>query len=224
MSPAALRDAIGPRTRAVIPVHMWGLPCDMDAIMELAAERDLLVIEDACQAVGGAYEGRMLGSIGHVGAFSFNHYKNMSCGEGGAVVTGDDAFAERIECAIDPCRFYWDGRKESFAGYLANGARASEIEGAIMNCQLDRIDEMIAAMRVQKSRILRETAACGLTPSPANSPDWECGTHVAFLLPTAAAADTLAEKSGGWVALKTGRHVYTEWDPVLGTAAPTTRR
>ena len=85
-----------------------------------------------------------------------------------------------------------------------------------MNCQLDRIDDMIATMRAQKSRILRETAASGLTPSPGNSPAWECGTHVAFLLPTAAAADALAEKSGGWVALKTGRHVYTEWDPVLG--------
>ena len=215
MSPAALRDAIGPRTRAVIPVHMWGLPCDMNSIMEIAADRNLLVIEDACQGVGGAYEGRMLGSIGHIGAFSFNHFKNMSCGEGGAVVTDDDTFAERIECAIDPCRFYWDGRKDSFAGYVANGARASEIDGAIMNCQLDRIDDMIATMRAQKSRIIRETAASGLTPSPGNSPAWECGSHVAFLLPTAAAADALAEKSGGWVALKTGRHVYTEWDPVL---------
>lgn len=75
MSPDALRDGIGPRTRAVIPVHMWGLPCDMDSIMETAADRGLLVIEDACQAVGGAYEGRMLGSIGDVGAFSFNYYK-----------------------------------------------------------------------------------------------------------------------------------------------------
>ena len=155
---------------------MWGLPCDMNSIMEIAADRNLLVIEDACQGVGGAYEGRMLGSIGHIGAFSFNHFKNMSCGEGGAVVTNDDAFAERIECAIDPCRFYWDGRKDSFAGYVANGARASEIDGAIMNCQLDRIDDMIATMRAQKSRIIRETAASGLTPSPGNSPAWECGT------------------------------------------------
>ena len=62
MSPAALRDAVGPRTRAVIPVHMWGLPCDMDSIMATAADRCLLVVEDVCQAVGGAYEGRMLGS------------------------------------------------------------------------------------------------------------------------------------------------------------------
>jgi dTDP-4-amino-4,6-dideoxygalactose transaminase len=215
MSPAALQDAIGPHTRAVIPVHMWGLPCDMDSIMAIAAQRDLLVIEDACQGVGGAYEGRMLGSIGHIGAFSFNHYKNMSCGEGGAVVTGDDAFAERIECAIDPCRFYWDGRKDSFAGYVANGARASEIEGAIMNGQLDRIDEMVDAMRGQKARIVRETEPSGLSASPNNSPGWECGTHVTYLLPSPAAADAFAEASGGWVALKTGRHVYTEWDPVL---------
>jgi dTDP-4-amino-4,6-dideoxygalactose transaminase len=215
LSPDALRDAIGPRTRAVMPVHMWGLPCDMNAIMHIARDTGVLVIEDACQGVGGAYEGRMLGSIGHIGAFSFNHYKNMSCGEGGAVVTSDDAFAERIECAIDPCRFYWDGRKDTFAGYMANGARASEIEGAIMNGQLDRIDEMVDAMRGQKARIVRETEPSGLSASPNNSPGWECGTHVTYLLPSPAAADAFAEASGGWVALKTGRHVYTEWDPVL---------
>jgi len=215
MSPDALRDGIGPRTRAVIPVHMWGMPCDMDAIMTIAADRGLLVIEDACQAVGGSYEGRALGSIGHAGAFSFNFYKNMTCGEGGAVVTGDDRFAERIGCAIDPCRFYWDGRGDGFAGFTANGARASEIEGAIMNCQLDRLDDMIDAMRAQKRRIVSDTAAGGLSASPGNSPAWECGSHAAFLLPSPAAADALAEGACGHVALKTGRHVYTEWDPVL---------
>ena len=70
-------------------------------------------------------------------------------------------------------------------------------------------------MRAQKSRIRTETTACGMTPSPGNSRAWECGAHVAFLLPTAAASDALAEKTDGSVALKTGRYVYTEWDPVL---------
>ena len=175
LSPAALRDAIGPRTRAVMPVHMWGLACDMNSIMDIARDTGVLVIEDACQGVGGAYEGRMLGSIGHIGAFSFNHYKNMSCGEGGAVVTGDDAFAERIECAIDPCRFYWDGRKDSFAGYVANGARASEIEGAIMNGQLDRIDEMVGAMRGQKARIVRRRSRPACRPVPTTAPAGSAG-------------------------------------------------
>ncbi len=68
---------------------MWGAACDMGAIMKVAAKHDLLVLEDACQAVGGGYEGRMLGSIGHAGAYSFNYYKNMTAGEGGAVVTND---------------------------------------------------------------------------------------------------------------------------------------
>ena len=93
IDPAALRDAIGPRTRAVIPVHMWGAACNMNAIMEIAQKRDLLVLEDVCQGIGGAYEGRMLGSIGHAGAFSFNYFKNMTAGEGGGIATSDPKVA-----------------------------------------------------------------------------------------------------------------------------------
>src|SRR5947207_1738916 len=78
IDPHAVADAVGPRTRAVMPVHMWGVSCDMDAIMRIARKRKLLVLEDACQAVGGAYEGKMLGSIGHAGAFSFNYFKNIT--------------------------------------------------------------------------------------------------------------------------------------------------
>ena len=220
MSPEALKELIGPRTRAAIPVHMWGLACDMNSIMDIAREKNLIIIEDACQGVGGAYEGRMLGSIGHIGAFSFNYFKNMSCGEGGAVVTSSDDIAERINCAVDPCKFYWDGRKESFAGFVVNGARASEIEGAMMNCQLDKIDDIINTNRAQKKRILKETTSPGLgagslVASPNNSPDWECGTHVTYILPTTEAADVFAERIKGTVAVKTGRHVYTEWDPIL---------
>ena len=89
IDPAAMEAAIGPRTRAVMPVHMWGLPCDMGALMRIARRRKLLVIEDACQGVGGGYEGRKRGAIGHAGAVSCNYFKNMTCGEGGPVVTND---------------------------------------------------------------------------------------------------------------------------------------
>ena len=75
---------------------MWGAACDMDAIMEIAARRNLIVIEDACQGVGGGYEGRKFGAIGHIGAFSFNYYKNMTCGEGGGVAVNDDRLAKRV--------------------------------------------------------------------------------------------------------------------------------
>jgi dTDP-4-amino-4,6-dideoxygalactose transaminase len=215
MDPAALESIIGPRTRAVIPVHMWGLPCAMDEIMAIARRHNLVVVEDACQGVGGAYEGRMLGSIGDVGVFSFNYYKNMTCGEGGAVVTNNPDIAARADCAIDPCRFYWDGRNDSFTGFVANGSRASEIEGALLNVQLDRLDDMISAMQSQKKRILAETAGLGLKPAPSRSSEWGCGTHIMYQFEDAAAADQFAEDTGGTVTLKTGRHVYTEWDPIL---------
>ena len=112
IDPDAVEAAIGPRTRAVVPVHMWGAACNMNAIMKIAEKHKLIVIEDSCQGVGGGYEGRKFGSIGHVGAFSFNYYKNMTCGEGGGVAVNDDKLAERTRCAIDPCHFYWHGRND----------------------------------------------------------------------------------------------------------------
>jgi dTDP-4-amino-4,6-dideoxygalactose transaminase len=215
MDPDAMKDAIGPRTRAAIPVHMWGLPCDMNRIMRVAKRRKVYVVEDACQAVGGGYDGRMLGAIGHMGAFSFNYYKNMSCGEGGAVVSDNEAWMKRARCAVDCCAFYWAGGKSDAGGFVSSGSRASEFEGAILNAQLDRIGGMIKAMRGQKKKILRATAKTGLTPIRANSLDDECGTHVMYTLPTADLAAAFAKAMGGTVAIHTGRHVYTAWDPIL---------
>ena len=213
LSPEALADAIGPRTRAVIPVHLWGLACDMDAIMRVARRRRLLVVEDACQSVGGGYHGRKLGSIGHMGAFSFNYYKHMTCGEGGAVVTSDAKAFQRAQCMVDCCAMYWTGRKKDFVPFASGGSRASEVEGAILNVQLDRLPGMLAAMRRQKKRILRATTDTALVPSPAHGLDHACGAHTAFLLPTAAQAERFVGAVGsGFVASRTGRHVYTEWD------------
>jgi dTDP-4-amino-4,6-dideoxygalactose transaminase len=226
IDPKAIEAAIGPRTRAVVPVHMWGAACDMNAIMDVARRRHLIVIEDACQGVGGGYEGRKLGGIGHVGAFSFNYYKNMTCGEGGGVAINDDALAERARCAIDPCHFYWLGRDDATKPFSSNGARASELMGAMLNVQLDRLDGMIAAMRAEKKRILEETHSLGnlgLKPAPMNSPDHDCATQVMYTLPSRDAAKRFVELFPSVIAGKTGRHTYVEWDQVLmgaGAAHP----
>lgn len=226
IDPAAIDAAAGPRTRAVIPVHMWGAACDMDAIMKVAAKHGMLVLEDACQAVGGGYEGRMLGSIGHAGAYSFNYYKNMTAGEGGAVVTNDPRVAERAKCAIDPCHFYWQGRSDTMKPFAGNGARASEIMGAMLNVQLDRLPGIISAMRAEKKQILEGTsrlANLGMRQTPMNSPDHDCAAHVMYTMPSAGQAQTFAEVFPSVIAGKTGRHSYTEWDQVLmcaGAAHP----
>jgi len=226
IDPRALEEAIGPRTRAVVPVHMWGAACAMDAIMEIAARRNLIVIEDACQGVGGGHEGRKFGSIGHIGAFSFNYYKNMTSGEGGGVAVNDERIAKRVRCAIDPCHFYWNGRDETEMPFAGNGARASELMGAMLNVQLDRLDFMIQAMRAEKRNILQRTAQLGnigLKPAPMNSPDHDCATQVMYTLPSADAAARFVKIVPSVIAGKTGRHTYTEWDQILlgaGAAHP----
>jgi dTDP-4-amino-4,6-dideoxygalactose transaminase len=225
IDPKAIEAAIGPRTKVVVPVHMWGAACNMDKIMNIAERRGLIVIEDACQGVGGGYDGRKFGSIGHIGAFSFNYYKNMTCGEGGGVAVNDDELAKRVRCAIDPCHFYWNGRDEEkpFAG---NGARASELMGAMLNVQLDRLDGMIEAMRAEKRAILKGTASLsnlGLRPAPMHSPDHDCASQVMYTLPSAQAAEDFVKIFPSVIAGKTGRHNYTEWDQVLsgeGAAHP----
>jgi len=226
IDPAAIENAIGPRTKAIIPVHMWGAACAMDAIMEIAARHGLYVIEDACQGVGGGYEGKKFGSIGHIGAFSFNYYKNMTSGEGGGVATSDDDLAQRARCAIDPCHFYWTGREDGLVPFAGNGGRASELQGAMLNVQLDRLDGMIERMRREKNRIVEATRRLnnlGLKLSPMNSPDYDCAAHVMYLLPSAEEAKRFTGIFPAVIAGKTGRHTYTEWDQVLmgaGAAHP----
>jgi hypothetical protein len=167
----------------------------------------------------------MFGAIGHIGAFSFNYYKNMTSGEGGGVAVNDDATAKRVKGAIDPCHFYWNGREDE-KPFASNGARASELMGAMLNVQLDRLPGMIAAMRAGKQRILAGTASLGnlgLRPAPVNSPDDDCATQVMYTLPSAEAALRFTGIFPSVIAGRTGRHTYTEWDQVLigaGAAHP----
>lgn len=92
-----IEAAITPRTKAIVPVHYAGVACEMDTIMSIAQRHKLLVIEDAAQAVMSAYKGKTLGTIGHLGAYSFHETKNIISGEGGALLVNDDRFVERAE-------------------------------------------------------------------------------------------------------------------------------
>jgi dTDP-4-amino-4,6-dideoxygalactose transaminase len=215
LDPKAVEKAIGPRTRAILPVHMWGLPCNMRALMGIARKHKLLVIEDACQAVGGGYRGKKLGSIGHAGCFSFNYFKNLSCGEGGAYVTNNETVARRGQCVNESCEIYWSDEASDEDHFASSGSRASEIGGAIMNVQLGRLDPLIRSLRRQKKRILEETKDTGLKPIKANSIDDECGTHLAFMLQDTKSATAFSKQLKGDIAGQTGRHVFTEWLPVL---------
>src|SRR5688572_21688631 len=139
LDPGKIEAAITPRTKAIIPVHFAGQACDMDAIMAIARKHNLTVIEDAAHAHGGEYKGQRVGAIGHVGSFSFQSSKNLTSGEGGLIVTNDDALAARCR-SIHNC-----GRVPGGAWYehhvVSANYRLGEFAGAILNCQLDRLDE-----------------------------------------------------------------------------------
>jgi dTDP-4-amino-4,6-dideoxygalactose transaminase len=98
---ALIEDAITERTRVIVPVHYAGVGCEMDRIMTIADKYNLVVVEDAAQAVNAFYQGRALGSIGHLGCYSFHETKNYTCGEGGALCINDERFLERAEIIRD---------------------------------------------------------------------------------------------------------------------------
>jgi len=97
IDPQRIEDAITPRTRAIVPVHLCGRPCDMDAIMDIATRHNLIVVEDAAHAIEAVYKGKKIGSIGHMTAFSFYVTKNVVTGEGGMVTTNDPELADKIK-------------------------------------------------------------------------------------------------------------------------------
>jgi len=215
LDPDALDLAVGPCTRAVIPVHMWGLVCDMDAILDVARRRGLKTIEDACQCLGGSYRGKAVGTLGDGGAFSFNYFKNLTCGEGGAVVLHDEIAAQRARCFIDSCSFFWGGKERDVQPFAAAGARASEIEGAMINAQLDRLDALLADLRRVKGRMVQTLHAAGHRTAPVHDAAGQCATKVMVPFDTPDAARRFAAAMAGEVAGHTRRHTYTDWDPVL---------
>ncbi|WP_316967662.1 DegT/DnrJ/EryC1/StrS family aminotransferase [Candidatus Methanocrinis natronophilus] len=135
IDPDEIEDAITGRTKAIIVVHLYGLPCDMKPIMEIAEERDLLVIEDACQAHGAEYHGRRAGSIGDAGVFSFYPTKNMTTGEGGMITTSDQKVAERARMIRN------HGQSERYVHpILGYNYRMTNLAAAIGLSQLKMID------------------------------------------------------------------------------------
>ena len=141
MDPRRVAEAITERTRAIIPVHFGGQPCDMEAIQALAGKHNLIVIEDAAHAHGSSYNGRKCGSLGALASFSFQASKNMTAGEGGIITTNDAEYADTCETLV------WAGRKRGQPWYrhfiLASNARMTEFQGAILLAQLERLEEQL---------------------------------------------------------------------------------
>jgi len=165
MDPAAVERAVGPRTRAIILVHLYGHPADVDPIAAVARRADLRIIEDAAEAHGALYKGRRVGSLGDLATFSFYGNKILTTGEGGMVVTDDRRLADRVrflkDHAMDPQRRYWHPE----VGY---NYRLTNLQAALGLAQLERFDELCARRQGLLDRyrdVFRERADIRFNPA-----------------------------------------------------------
>jgi len=168
MDPAKVEAAITPRTKAIVPVHLYGQPADMDPILAIAKKHGLMVIEDACQAHGSEYKGRRCGSIGQLGCFSFYPGKNLGAyGEGGAVVTSDPAMAEKIRLLRA-----WGEETRYEHKYRGFNYRMDGVQGAVLGVKLKYLEEWTEARRR-----LAAVYAAQLADTPAIAPSERQGSR-----------------------------------------------
>ncbi len=153
IDPVEIEKAISDKTKAIIPVHFAGLSCNMNAIMEIAEKYDLTVIEDACHAHGGEYQGKKLGSIAHVGCFSFQSSKNLTSGEGGMAITNDDHLYELMNSLRNVGRI--EGGQWYEHHYLGCNYRLTQLQASLLHEQLKRLDEQ-TRLRDENGKYLAE--------------------------------------------------------------------
>ncbi|MBN4666574.1 DegT/DnrJ/EryC1/StrS family aminotransferase [Pandoraea nosoerga] len=172
IDPDDVRRKITPRTKAVMVVHLYGLPCDMDAISTICRENKLLLVEDAAEAFGTLYKGQHVGTFGDVATFSFFGNKTITTGEGGMVVFREKAVAERAyhlkNQGVSPTREYWHDT-------LAYNYRMTNIAAAIGLAQLEQAEEIIA-----KKREIASWYREGLSNLPLKTHDEQPGTRHSF--------------------------------------------
>ncbi len=216
IDPASIEEKITDKTKFIMPVHMLGNACDMDAIMEIADKHGLMVVEDACQAAGASYKGKKLGTIGKIGAYSLNIFKTINSGDGGVVVTDDDVLYEKAFGIHD------QGHKPNRAGLevgkrniLGLNFRVNELVGAVALAQLRKIDTIIATLREKKGKFKELISDVdGMHFRTLNDPEGECGTLCTVIFDDASRAAKVAKALDTTTVDHSGWHVYANMEHI----------
>ncbi len=175
IDPDLMEAAITKKTRAIMPVHIFGMPCDMKRIMEIAEDHDLLVIEDACQAHGAEVDGKRAGSLGHVGCFSFYATKNILTGEGGMITTDDEELYNRMLMIKNHGRGKEGGYSHFQIGY---NNRMMDIAAAIGVEQMKRVSSLIRKRRQNAKEYDRFLADFEAVRPQTQDPGFKSGYHL----------------------------------------------
>ena len=154
LNPVAVENAITSKTKVVMPVHMCGSMADLKALKEICTKHDLLLLEDACQAIGGSYDGKPLGSYGDLGCFSFDYVKTITCGEGGAIITNSEKYKTNADHYSDHGHDHLgNNRGAETHPFLGYNFRISELNAAVGCAQIERLDDFLAIQKRNYSKM-----------------------------------------------------------------------
>ncbi|MEK7355868.1 MAG: DegT/DnrJ/EryC1/StrS family aminotransferase, partial [Bdellovibrionota bacterium] len=206
------------RTKAIIPVHMDGIVADLKGLRSLASKHGLFLLEDCAQALGGSFGKKRLGAIGDAGAFSLNENKNISCGEGGIVVTDDSVLFEKMFKLHDMASQYNPTKKKLYNGAVPTmglSTRVSEVQGAIMRVQLKRLDKILSRLRERKEILVETlTGVKNVSLIRGYSVDGDCASSLHLRLSdpiTAGQASKRLMENGIIAAFPTLRPAHVAW-------------
>jgi len=217
LDPADVERKITPRTRAILAVHMLGNPARLAELQAIADRHQIHLIEDCAQAFGASYRGKMLGSLGVAGGISFNVFKTITCGDGGMVVTDDEALYHRCFALHDqghsPLR---NGVEIGQRPFLGLNFRMTELSGAVLLAQLRRLDAIRERLRANKrlfEAIISELPGLDFRTLP--DPDGDLATHLTVVFPSEEIARSVAGELGSRVLADSGWHIYSQMEHVL---------
>lgn len=186
LDPIAVENAITNRTRVIMPVHMCGSMANLRALKDLCDKHDLILLEDACQAIGGTYEGKPLGSYGDMGCFSFDYVKTITCGEGGALITNDETYYRNADHYSDHGHDHiGSDRGAEDHPFLGYNYRISELHAAVGVAQLKKLDSFIGIQEKNYNTIRKSLSAIpevSFRTVPENGV--ENYSFISFFLPT----------------------------------------
>jgi dTDP-4-amino-4,6-dideoxygalactose transaminase len=218
MDPKNLEHRITSKTKAIMPVHILGNPCDMDAIMGIARKHNLFVVEDACQALGASYKGKMVGSFGDMGAFSLNAYKTITSGDGGLLTTNNTKLFERAFGFQDQGYAPKGTLLElTDRGIIGINLRMNELTGAFALGQLRKLDKILGMLKEKKAKFKEAILAGGIKNiefRKVNDPG-ECHTLLVVIFQDAAITERIAKELDTTTVQESGWHVYSNMAQIL---------
>jgi 8-amino-3,8-dideoxy-alpha-D-manno-octulosonate transaminase len=188
LNPDAVRKAITPATKCIMPVHMCGSMADLDALKAICDEHNLILLEDACQSIGGTYKGKKLGTIGHAGTFSFDFVKTITCAEGGVVMTNSEDVYIKSDGYTDHGHDHKGvDRGADLHPFIGYNFRISELHAAVGLAQIRKLDQFLAIQRKNHAQLKSILATIpGISFRQVPDPAGDSCSFLSWFLPTEA--------------------------------------